>query len=473
MAKHSKIFSIGGALLAVVAAILLTTAFTTQRPETASALDALPQPNSSALDQMTLHATIDRTVEEARPAKSTKTKAPAPIATDIASDDTSPAPETAANDGTLKTPSGKTLILAPNLTMYFDDDFDESASDGKAKPREPRITVAFLDAMAILPSGLAALPEKPQEPADNVSTPEKIELGRLLYFDQRLSGDNSMSCATCHHPDSGYADGQSLATGFGQMELGRHSPTVLNAAYNSKQFWDGRADTLEQQAAGPIMAEVEMNIGSEEELISRLTADADYPGMFESVFGETPTLDNVAKAIAAFERTIVTPNSPFDAYANGDKDALNDSEKRGLILFFGKASCTNCHNGPNFTDDEYYNLGLIADRSPGADAGRASVNDTDLDFGAFRTPTVRNAELTAPFMHDGSVHTLQELVDFYDMGGRDGVNKSDLIRPLGLTPKEKADLVAFMKSLTGTPPEIKDPWQQSQPTMTAVADTIE
>jgi cytochrome c peroxidase len=310
---------------------------------------------------------------------------------------------------------------------------------------------AMVDGLTEFPGQIGALPEVPI-PSANPSTPEKIELGKMLYFDNRLSGDKLTSCATCHDPAKGYADGLPLAEGFKGKILGRHSPTVLNAAYNTAQFWDGRVDTLEQQAIGPIMAAGEMNMGSEEALIAELTAVEEYNDRFNDVFGESPTLQLVGDAIAAFERTIVNSDSPFDQYARGDKSALTTQEKRGLFLFFGKASCTQCHTGPNFSDNKYHNIGMSD-----ADPGRYAVTNVDADRGAFKSPTIRNATLTAPYMHDGSLDTLEEVVEFYNRGGGDDSQKSELIFPLYLEEDEKKDLVAFLKTLTGSLPEFEMP----------------
>jgi cytochrome c peroxidase len=323
------------------------------------------------------------------------------------------------------------------------------------RPEPPAIPLEVLDSLRPLPGDLGVLPLVVW-PKDNPSSPEKIALGKKLFFDNRLSGDNSMSCATCHSPEKGFADGKPLAIGFGNKVLGRHTPTVLNAAYNDPQFWDGRAHGLEAQAQGPIMAEGEMNMGGEAVLVDRLKKNATYKVMFDEVFGAEPTLELVGKAIAAYERTIVTPNSPFDRYVAGERTALSDSEKRGLLLFIGKASCTQCHSGPNFTDNKYHNLGVHKSGAEGGpDVGRFAVTKDEADRGAFKTPTVREALVTAPYMHDGSVDTLEALVDFYNKGGGEGPNKSKLLFPLNLTPEEKKDLVAFMKALSGT---IGEPW---------------
>jgi cytochrome c peroxidase len=304
-----------------------------------------------------------------------------------------------------------------------------------------------IDAVKRLPGAIGALPPSPDSAA-NPSTPAKIELGRRLFFDVQLSLDRSTSCSTCHDPEKGFADGRPIAVGLGGRLLDRHTPTVLNAAYNEPQFWDGRAMGLEQQAVVPITAPAEMNMTDEAELIARLEAEPRYRALFREAFGGGPTLQRVGHALAAYERTLVTGNSRFDLYANGDKTALTDAEKRGLLLFVGKAACTQCHLGPNFTDNKFYALGL-PERGKG-DAGRFEVTKSNEDRGAFKTPTLRNVAITPPYMHDGSLGSLQEVVDFYDRGG-DAMPRSELMRKLDLTGDEKHDLIAFLESLTGTP----------------------
>ncbi len=324
-------------------------------------------------------------------------------------------------------------------------------------PGSPRgFTIEMLDGMDSLPGELRALPEV-VSPAENPMTPGKVELGRRLFFDRRLSLDRSTSCATCHDPAKGYADGLPRAIGFGGRELDRHSPTVLNAVYNGIQFWDGRVDSLEKQAVAPILAECEMNMGNEPLLVDRLLADDGYVEAFRGVFGSPPSLELVGKAIACFERTLVTPDAPFDLYARGDKDALSDAQKRGLILFFGKASCTNCHLGVNFTDDRFHNLAVPSIGPGTGDLGRAEVTGDPEHEGQFKTPTLRNVELTAPYMHNGFHTTLEEVVRFYNDGGGEHPNKSDLLPELFLTDEEVTDLVEFMKSLTGKQPVVAIP----------------
>jgi cytochrome c peroxidase len=326
--------------------------------------------------------------------------------------------------------------------------------DARDSPRPPgnAITTRILDGMRVLPGDLAPLPPLA---VNSDLEHARIELGKMLFFDTRLSRDRSMSCATCHDPAKGFGDGRALAIGFGGKVLARHSPTVLNAVYNSSQFWDGRAGSLEEQAAGPIMATAEMNMANEQEVVARLNVSSAYTERFKTVFGEAPSLKNIAKAIASFERTLVTPDSRFDRYLSGDKSALTEQEKRGLILFIGKASCSSCHNGNNLADNKFHVLGNTPNQAE--DIGRYAVSKDERDRGAFKTPTLRNIELTAPYTHNGVFKNLEEVVEFYDEGGGEAKNKSDLILRLELTKQEKADLIAFLMSLTGRQPRVELP----------------
>jgi len=332
---------------------------------------------------------------------------------------------------------------------------EPSPADLEKARKSVAVTVETLDQMTQLQGGIGSLPNVPIS-ANNPQTDAKIELGKMLFFDKRLSGNNTISCSTCHDPEKGYADGRPRAMGFGGKELGRHSPTVLNAAYNGPQFWDGRAVSLEDQAEKPIEATVEMNL-PREVMVGRLSSIPEYKKRFHDVFGEEPSLSNVAKAVAAFERTIVTPDSPFDRYARGDKQALSIQEKKGLVLFMSKAACSQCHNGPNFTDNQFHVIGIPQQGPLQEDLGRYSVSKDEKDKGAFKTPTLRNIALTAPYTHDGAFQTLDEVVEFYNQGGGSVSNKSPKILKLHLTRQEKADLVAFLKSLNGKLPVVAMP----------------
>jgi cytochrome c peroxidase len=302
----------------------------------------------------------------------------------------------------------------------------------------------LIDSLQQLPVGLGTV-AKLQIPADNLQSPQKVELGRKLFFSKDLSGDHSTSCASCHDPLSGFSDGKPLAIGSHGKQLRRHTPTVLNTAYNSSQFWDGRALSLEQQAAGPLTSTAEMNLPDETELVRRLNADPRYRQEFQAVFGEGPSLKNVTKAIAAYERTILSTNSRFDRYAAGDKNALTLHEKNGLVLFIAKARCSRCHDGSNFTDNQFQNTG-VGDR----DEGRFAVTHKESDRGAFKTPGLYNVALHPPYMHDGSLATLEAVIDYYDRGGNEKKGKSPFLLKIGMTREEKQDLLAFLKTLNGS-----------------------
>jgi len=292
---------------------------------------------------------------------------------------------------------------------------------------------------------------KVSHPADNLWSKEKEELGKMLYFDPRLSGSNWISCATCHNPGLGWGDGLPRAIGNGQKELGRHSPTIINSGYFELQFWDGRAKTLEEQAVGPIQAAVEMNQNMDE-LIDELNAIPGYVSLFKKVFessGITP--GNIGKAIATFERSVVSKNSSYDKYERGDKSAMSASAVRGIEVFFGKGKCAICHSGPGFTDSGFHNIGVKQHGPLKKDDGRFNVTKEDFDKGAFKTPGLRHVSRTAPYMHDGSAATLEDVVEFYDRGGDVDNNKTPLITPLELTSQEKKDLVEFLKALEGEP----------------------
>ncbi len=302
--------------------------------------------------------------------------------------------------------------------------------------------------------------------ANNQSTQEKIELGRLLYFDPALSGNNEQSCATCHHPDLGFSDGRNTSMGFGGRGVGpdrksgqpirRSAPTVWNAAFNHKQFWDGRANDLEDQARFPITSADEMN-QNPDELVKELKSIPEYTRLFEKAFGggdSAVTMENVTFAIAAFERTIISNNSPFDRYAEGDSTAMTAEQRRGLTLFRSlKTRCFECHGFPTFANPDFKVIGVP--KMPGLpdDFGRSEIEGGDPYKSAFKVPTLRNVALTAPYMHNGRFQTLEEVIDFYANGGGKGQgldlpNLDDKIRKFQLSDQEKRDLVAFLRALT-------------------------
>ena len=349
--------------------------------------------------------------------------------------------------------------------------------------------VNFQQLEAILPAGLDLGSNNISIPKDNPLTPAKIELGRQLFFDTRLSVDNTVSCSSCHHPEDGYARNTQFGIGVRGQMGGRNSPVAFNRILSSAQFWDGRAATLEAQAVGPIANPIEMG-NTHEAVVKTLKGVEGYRLQFDRIFpGKGITIDTVGQAIASFERAIVTGPSPADLYEplmnfeQAMKDDLMDMEAfkkddpdsyakywklkrasdahpvsasaiRGRQLFFGKANCTACHAGANFTDEKYHNIGVGMDK-PQPDLGRFDQTKVDKDRGAFKTPTVRNISQTAPYMHDGSQKTLEEVVEWYDKGGHPNPYLSDKMKKLNLNAQEKEDLVAYMKALTGHLPHVR------------------
>jgi cytochrome c peroxidase len=299
-----------------------------------------------------------------------------------------------------------------------------------------------------------ALPAVPI-PSDNPQTDAKVALGSQLFFDPRLSVDDTVSCATCHDPAKAWANHDPVDTGVKGQTGTRNSGTILDAAYMEFQFWDGRATTLEEQALGPIHNPVEMG-ETLENVVRKLNAIDGYRAQFKAVFDSEVTADGIAKAIAAFERTVLSGPSPFDEYMAGDKTAMSAAAIRGLRVFNGKAQCRTCHKGPIFSDQSFHNLGVGMDR-PNPDVGREAVTKDPRDRGKFKTPTLRNVALTWPYLHDGSATTLEEVVEFYVRGGVPNPTLDIFISPIGLSATEKADLVAFLEALTGTPPAIARP----------------
>lgn len=299
--------------------------------------------------------------------------------------------------------------------------------------------------------GLPAIPY----PDDNPSTPEKIALGRKLFFDARLSVNGKMACATCHDPAQGFAtNGRPANLGNDGFPLKRNSPTIINTAFEAELLWNGAMKSLEALAWGPIMAADEMANTSVPDVIARVAALPDYAGLFERAFaGQGATKDTLARAIASFERSIVSGGSRFDRWwFGGDESAVAAEERRGALLFMFRAGCAQCHKiGEKhalFTDGRYHDIGAAPAKGP-SDPGRQEVTGEETDRGKFRTPSLRNIALTAPYMHDGSLATLEEVVELYDRGGETAPNKAEWIFSLGLSPEDKRALVAFLKTLTG------------------------
>ena len=349
----------------------------------------------------------------------------------------------------------------------------------------PAVAIAFLASLSVPidtegarntagPSGAGGLhrkwPDMPQRPDNSISDPRfarRASLGRLLYYDPVLSGQNDMSCATCHHPDFGYADGRGRAMGAGGKGVGpdrsggkvirRGAPTIWNAAFNATQFWDGRAKDLEDQAKNPITSLEEM-AEKENLLAAQVASLPEYQSLFDEAFGghmgSSIKLDNILKAIAAFERTQLSMRSPFDRYVAGERSALTVSQRRGFDVFrSGKARCFECHELPAFSTPNFKVIGVPRFNDEAEDRGRSDIGGGPGLKGAFKVPTLRNVALTAPYMHNGRFQTLDEVIDFYSKGGGPGMgaktpNLDDKIRPFSLTAQQRDDLKAFLMSLT-------------------------
>jgi cytochrome c peroxidase len=342
------------------------------------------------------------------------------------------------------------------------------------------LAVAALAGPLDLPIPAGVLP--PEIPENNPPTAAKIELGKKLYFDKRISTDGTVACASCHDPRHGFVDprGRPTSAGVGNAFGTRNAPTVLNAAFLASQFWDGRAATLEEQAVQPLVNPIEHGFADHPAVIKHLRGLRDYPPLFQAAFGsEGITIERVGQAIASFERTLISLNAPIDRFLAGDATAISASAKSGWALFNSKARCNTCHGHidvlPLFTDDLFHNIGVgvkriafdaVARKAAAAVQGGASIDKLALtnaqaselgrflvtretkDLGAFKTPQLRNVALTAPYMHDGSEATLRDVIEFYNRGGNNNPYLDGGMRPLGLTEKEKADLVALLETFT-------------------------
>lgn len=380
--------------------------------------------------------------------------------------------------------SAEVLLGSPELTAGIPGEGALASDQIQAWLEKPENHVPL---EIVLPLGLMAGTSQVQGIADNLMTHAKIELGRQLYFDKRLSADNTISCASCHDPDEGFARHTQFGVGIKGQMGGRNSPVSYNRLVSGPQFWDGRAASLEAQAVGPIANPIEMG-NTHEKAVETIAGVPGYEMQFRVIFGdEGVTIDNIGRAIATFERAIVTGPAPFDYYEGvrpflamkpDDLEALKEDDPetyakyqatkaateahpmsasaiRGRDLFFSeKVGCTACHVGANLADEKYHNLGVgMAAENP--DLGRFVVSNKEEDKGAFKTPTIRNVALSAPYMHDGSQKTLEEAVEHYAKGGTPNQWLSTKIKKIDLKPEDKADLVEFMKACTGEFPKIE------------------
>jgi cytochrome c peroxidase len=352
-----------------------------------------------------------------------------------------------------------------------------------------------------IPKGIPADLWQEMIPKDNPMSAAKVSLGEKLYFDKRLSDDRTVSCATCHDPATALADANEVGLGIKNLKGARNSPTVLNSMFNELQFWDGRAVTLEDQAKLPMINPIEMGMKDHGVVVERIRQAPEYKPLFKAAFGsETITIDTIAKAIASFERTQLSGDSPFDHFIGGDQNAISDAAKRGWDLFNGQARCISCHawnpSTPFFSDFKFHNIGVaakdqnftalarrarqlisqgrnraqvvdeIALQSGFSELGRYLVTGQPKDIGAFKTSMLRDIELTAPYMHNGSEKTLLDVMKFYNKGGELNPNLDGGMRPLKLTDPQLDDVVEFMKALTSdttrrkmqtTKPQTRDP----------------
>ncbi len=330
--------------------------------------------------------------------------------------------------------------------------FPIGATEGRA-PVSENVTSGPADFKP--PAGLPPIPW----PHDNPYSPARADLGRILFFDGRLSSNNMVSCAFCHEPAHGFAGSCAYSVGVNGKLENRHTPTVINRAWGKSQFWDGRAASLEDQITGPITSPDEMGMTTEG-VAQKVSAIKGYAPLFAAAFGDsTVTFDRIAKAIATFERTIVSGGSAYDRYLAGDKSALTKQQKDGLDFFEKKGECAECHSGPNFSTEKFANLGVGMDRAK-PDEGRELVTHKRGDFGRFKVPTLRDLASRAPYMHDGSVKTLSGVLDIYSKGGLPNPHLDTRLAPFYLDEETRHDLLAFLDSLNG------NGWQNIKPPAT-------
>ncbi len=365
------------------------------------------------------------------------------------------APEASSEEAAMEQPEAETATEPAESEEQAAPEASEEQSPAESAEAETSETESAAETPFEIkvPLGLPPVPI----PEDNPMTAEKVELGKLLYFDPRMSKDGTISCATCHDPKKGWAEHTPSSTGIGKQVGNRNSPTVLNSAYAPELFWDGRAASLEEQAVGPVANPIEMG-NTLEDMVKTLKGIPGYVERFEKVFGTEPTADGFAKAVAAFERTILAGNSPYDRYQAGDESAMSEAAVRGMNLF-EEVGCADCHTPPLFSSYEYHNAGVGMDKE-NPDIGRKEVTGDDADTGAFRVPSLRNVADTAPYFHDGSAATLEDAVALMAAGGKDNPHRSemfDTVREAKITPEQQKDLVEFLKALSGDIPAIEPP----------------
>ena len=328
----------------------------------------------------------------------------------------------------------RTLLLPLALAVA-------AAASADPPPGVPADTLPEVLPHDAVPTGLP-----PRPAVEHPVTAARVALGRRLFFDPILSADRTVTCATCHRPDHGFSSPDALPRGVNGKPLTRRPPTLLNRAYGTSFFWDGRAGTLEEQALKPIENPAEMGSGVPA-AVARLRADAGYRDRFAAAFDDGVTAANLARALAAFERVLLRGDGPVDKFRRGEgRGTLTGDALHGFWLYESKGQCWKCHRGPNFTDEGFHNTGVGWGKSP-ADLGRFEVTKADADRGRFKTPTLRGVGSRPPYMHDGGAKTLEDVVEFYDRGGTANPHLDPAVKPLGLTPDERRAIVAFLKTL--------------------------
>lgn len=327
------------------------------------------------------------------------------------------------------------LTALVGLAVWAAIAYHKDAPD-KPSPVRHSVTIAGIE----IPAGLPSI----TIPKFNALTEEKIAAGRKAFFDRNLSIDRTISCASCHDPEKNWTNGKRYGTGIGGAQGTRNVPSLANVAYHRQMFWDGRAANLEKQVLFPILDPNEMGMPTEEKVLERLKEDDEYQELFAAAFPDGVTITNLTFAIASFQRTLLAGNAPYDRYIAGDVSAMSKAAIRGLNVFLGRGRCNGCHFPPTFIDHSFHNLGVGMDELE-PDLGRFNVFHLESTKGNFKTPTLRDVALTAPYMHDGSMETLMETVEIYDQGGiKNPYLSSEVNRRLRLTDQEKADLVTFM-----------------------------
>jgi cytochrome c peroxidase len=350
-------------------------------------------------------------------------------------------------------PTGRALAMASALGVAACGGFRAQPTNPAGRGETAPVTIAGTSSRPrVVPRGLDLLMPSP---ANNPLRPHTVALGRRLFFDRMLSSDGSVACASCHDPARAFAGGRTIAVGADGRSGRRNVPALVNRGYGRAFFWDGRAATLEAQVLQPIVNPLELGAALPT-VVSRLANDATYAAAFQVAFGRAPNADDLARALASYVRTIVSGDSPFDRTLAGPGRAMSPDARRGMSLFFGRAECWLCHAGPTLTDEQFHNTGIAwqpaahaASAGRFTDDGRFAVTRRAEDRGAFKTPGLREVARTAPYMHDGSVATLEEVVAHYNRGGRPNPHLDRRLRPLGLGAGDLRDLVAFLRALSG------------------------